>query len=193
MYIDLALLVEREIQNIIRNIILKLHMDYNLELVSALLPQHVSLKSPFSISNMDYIENYFNELAKSIEPFEFKFQNIELINFEKMEIMNEVIWIDVEENPVLREIHKKINQDLKDRFDIPLSPFDGDMFHFHSTLFYHFSNEVSLDVYEKAFQDIKQKHLGLNCRSNEIALFCSPSQRENIFYTSIVYKILPLG
>jgi len=193
MYLDIALLIDQETQNSIRKLILKLHIEYGLELVAALLPQHISLKSSFTLKNIDEIETYFDNLAVSLEPVDFKLQNIELINFEKKGIMNEVIWIDVEENSDLRNIHKKVNRDLKDKFDIPLSPFDGDMFHFHSTLFYRFNNQTPMEIYEKAFQDLKEKHIGSNCRSSEIALFCSPMQREKIFGTSIVYKVLPLG
>lgn len=193
MQVDLAVLVNWEIQNLIRKMILKMHLIYGLDLVSTLLPQHVSIKSAFEVDRVDELEIYFDHLAKHISPFVFELQNIELVNFEKEGVMNEVIWINVKENQALNNLHHRVNQELKDSLGIPLSPLDGEVFSFHSTLFYRSTNKVPLELYEQAFQEIKQKNLNLTCVAHEIAMFCSPVKQENLFFSSFTYKQLPLG
>lgn len=189
----LAILINREVQNLIRKLTLQMHVEYGLDLVATLLPQHVSLKSSFHLEKIDVLDDYFDSLATSIRPFVFDLEQIELVNFEKDGIMNEVIWINVRENQILQAIHQRINQELKDQFNIPMSPFDGDAYSFHSTLFYRTTNQVPLEIYEKAFQEIKEKNLDLTCVAREIALFCSPQENENLFLSSFSYRILPLG
>jgi 2'-5' RNA ligase len=193
MIVDLALLVGYEVQNLIRKLTLQMHLEYGLDLVATLLPQHVSVKSSFQVDSMGDLENYFDGLAKRLSPFVFELQNIELVNFEKDGVMNEVIWINVRPNETLKKIHHQINQELLEYLVIPLSVIDGEAFNFHSTLFYRSNNKTPLELYEKAFQEIKDKKLDLTCVAREIALFCSPTKRENLFLSSFIYKLLPLG
>ena len=192
MYIDIALLINREVQNTVRKLTLNLYLEYCLDLVATLLPQHVSLKSAFQVDKIEDIESYFDTFAQRIEPFAFELQNIELINFEKEGSMREVIWMNIAQNDYLMKLHTQINKDLTE-LGIPLSPFDGDAFNFHSTLFYRASDKVSLEVYEKAFLEIKEKNLSLICKPREIALFCSPTNQKNLFESSFIYKVLPIG
>jgi 2'-5' RNA ligase len=192
MYIDIALLINREVQNTVRKLTLNLYLEYCLDLVATLLPQHVSIKSAFQVDKIEDIESYFDTFAQRIEPFAFELQNIELINFEKEGSMRELIWMNIAQNDYLMKLHAQINKDLTE-MGIPLSPFDGDAFNFHSTLFYRASEKVSLEVYEKAFLEIKEKNLSLICQPREIALFCSPTNQKNLFESSFIYKVLPIG
>lgn len=193
MYIDIAVLINREIQNIVRKITLNLYLEYGLDLLATLLPQHVSLKSAFQVDHINDMEAYFDSFSKRIEPFAFELKNIELVNFEKNGTMNEVIWMNVSDNEYLKKLHDQINQDLKKAYNIPLSMIDGGAFNFHSTLFYRTTNDLPLENYEKAFQQIKEKDLCLICNPREIALFCSPKDQKNLFTSSFIYKVLPIG
>lgn len=193
MLIDIALLINREVQNKIRKLILSLFLEYGLDIVSTILPQHVSIKSAFQVDKIDDIESYFDAFAKRIEPFAFELKNIELVNFEKNGSMNEVIWMNVADNDYLGKLHGQINSDLKEQFGIMLSAFDGDAYNFHSTLFYRTNEKLSLEVYEKAFREIKEKNLDLICNPREIALFCSPIDQQNLFISSFIYKVLAIG
>lgn len=50
-------------------------------------------------------------------------------------LSNKVIWLDILETNQLIEMHNTLNKELNNKFNIPLSGFDGEKFQFHSTLF----------------------------------------------------------
>ena len=68
------------------------------------------------------------EELKDINAIDLETCNLTIID-------GKVIWLDIEENTFLRELHNKINLLLKEKFNIGLSGFDGENFKFHSTLF----------------------------------------------------------
>lgn len=74
------------------------------------------------------IIQYLKEELKDINTIELKANNLTIID-------GKVIWLDIEENKFLRNLHNKINLLLKEKFNIGLSGFDGENFKFHSTLF----------------------------------------------------------
>lgn len=192
MQIDIALLLPIETQNQIRKLILNLHLKEGLSLEATLLPQHISLKSAFIIDKMETIEPYFDNLAKTITPLTLELSTIELVNFEKQEGSNVLLWINVSENQQLKDWHHLICNDFKN-LGIPLSPFDGEGFNFHSTLFYRSDDSVPMEQYENAFRTIQEKELSISCTPSKIALFCATRPGKNPFLSSFTYKILPLG
>ena len=192
MQINFALLLPIEAQNLIRKLILSIHVSHGLDLYATLLPQHISLKSSFMVDQMESIEPYFDSLAKAMTPVPVELSQIKLVNFEKKEESNILLWIEVIENNQLKEWHHLICEDFKN-LGIPLSPFDGEAFSFHSTLFYRSDEKVPMEQYEKAFRTIQEKELAFPCTPTKIALFCAPKPGENPFLSSFTYKIVPLG
>jgi len=70
-----------------------------------------------------------------------KNSNIKVIDISKI---NGVIWLDIEENEQLREIHNTLNKKLWERFEVPEIKFDGQNFKFHSTLFQDMESDDKL-------------------------------------------------
>jgi len=187
MYVCFALLLDFEVHNRIRKIIYKLIKEQHVGIESSLLPQHISLKQSFYVSDIEEIENYFEEFALSLNSFEITFKAIDLINMKNGENETQVLWLDIQESQGLREIHNRLNNDLMNKFKIPNSGFDGDTFHFHSTLTYGHNqykelSEIKIEL-NNVFNETK-------FQVKEIAMFYSVDElRPGRFIT---HKILPI-
>jgi 2'-5' RNA ligase len=192
MYVCFALLLPYDIQNEIRKIILQMGLKYSLDLVTSLLPQHISLKISFKVSEIERIEEYFDALAKDIKRFTVSFSKVDLLEFEKDGKKQGLLWLDVEENKILKELHKKLNEELKEKFDIGLACFDGDVYHFHSTLFHNGLKYVPFEAYEQAYSELKEMDFKKSTEVNEIAMFISNNDEEIMDGTFITYKVLSL-
>ena len=128
MYIWIGLVFNKKDEDYIRNICKKINIDYKLNELSFTLPQHISLKTSFMTNNYNEVKEFIKDILKKQVPFKIKIQGINKIN-------NGVIWLDIEETKQLRDIHNLLNSKLEEKYNIPLKNFDGDLFHFHSTLF----------------------------------------------------------
>lgn len=110
------------------------------------------------------IIQYLKEELKDINTIELKANNLTIID-------GKVIWLDIEENKFLRNLHNKINLLLKEKFNIGLSGFDGENFKFHSTLFQENEfneniNKIGLILKEKIkipqLLQIRRLYLGIS-------------------------------
>ncbi len=128
MYIWTGLVFDKKSEDNIRNICKEINEDYGLSELSFTLPQHVSLKTSFDIEDYTRVIEYIKKILSKQKSINLKICSITKIN-------NAVIWLDLEENYELRKIHELLNSKLKEKFGIPLNGFDGENFHFHSTLF----------------------------------------------------------
>ena len=122
MYIWIGLVLEKDDENYIREICKKENKNFNIS------EQAFSLKTSFYANEYLTIIQYLQEELKDINRIELKANNLTIID-------GKVIWLDIEENEILRKLHNKINLLLKEKFNIGLSGFDGENFKFHSTLF----------------------------------------------------------
>ena len=128
MYIWIGLTLEKDDENYIREICKEENKNFNINEQAFSLPQHISLKTSFNTNQYLTIIKYLKEELKDINTIELKANNLTIID-------GKVIWLDIEENKFLRNLHNKINILLKEKFNIGLSGFDGENFKFHSTLF----------------------------------------------------------
>jgi len=189
MFICFALLVDYKISNYARRIVYDIANKYGASIEPALLPQHMSLKQSFKVNSIDKIESYFDNLADSLKPFDLEFSKIDLIEVKDNENDMEILWLDVNETRYLRDIHNRLNKELFEKFEIPKAGFDGENFHFHSTLSFGYNQK-------KDFKEIKRelcnKDLNLRFTVKEIALFYSPDD-ECMPGRFITYKTLPIS
>ena len=128
MYVWIGLVFNNEDEDYIRNICEEINKKYSLSEVSYTLPQHISLKTSFYYENYNEVINYIKNILSDISSLTVNITGINKIN-------NGVIWFDVEETEELRNIHNLLNNELLNKYNIPLIKFDGDNFKFHSTLF----------------------------------------------------------
>ena len=128
MYIWIGLVLEKDDENYIRDICKEENKYFNINEQAFTLPQHISLKTFFNANEYAKVIQYLKEELKDINAIELKACNLTIID-------GKVIWLDIEENTFLRELHNKINLLLEEKFNIGLSGYDGENFKFHSTLF----------------------------------------------------------
>ena len=143
MYIWIGLVFNKNDEDKIRKICREANKKYNINEQSFTLPQHISLKTSFKCENdkeiIDFIQSLFINERKLI-------LNVENITM----LLNKVIWLDITETNDLRNKHNLLNLELKNKYNIGLSGFDGEGFHFHSTLFQELEeNHKMTELYEE--------------------------------------------
>jgi len=92
-----ALLANTEAHNFVRKLSWGIHQKYHTGTKHASLPPHVSLKQPFTISELSALEKYMDELAKSIQPFEVMLTEIQVVPITFGGTDYGVLWVDARE------------------------------------------------------------------------------------------------
>ena len=138
MYIWIGLVLEKDDENYIRKICKEENKNFNINEQAFSLPQHISLKTSFNANEYSVVIQYLKEELRDIQAIQLEANNLTIID-------DKVIWLDIEENRFLRELHNKINLILKEKFNIGLSGFDGENFKFHSTLFQDTKNNENIN------------------------------------------------
>ncbi len=184
-----ALLVDHNAHNFIRKLAVDMHSKYHVDFLASLLPPHVSLKQPFSISNLLELEVYFDQLAATIQPFEITLTHLtlQISTFDDDELG--ILWLDVQENRILRDWHDRINRELSKRFENTAAPFDGAEYHFHATV--ELGGQPA-EVYQRAYAEYEHLEVNLRFTTREIAMFYYDDLGDGPG-AFITYKILPVG
>lgn len=172
----------------IRKILYKVLSEGKYGIESALLPQHISLKQSFYISDIQEIEDYFDQFVKDLSSFEITFNKVDLINMGSKGNESQVLWVDIEDNTHLRNINNKLNSELLSQYSIPMSGFDGPEFHFHSTLTYGHNQYQEL---EKVKNEINSSfnNIKFNVKKAVLLYSLDDQVRAGRFMT---YKILAM-
>ena len=163
-----ALLVSSEVHNAVRRLAWRWHRRYGLGTIAARLPPHTSLKQPFAVEDLDALRDYMAEFAMSIVPFVVRFTEVRLIptTLDGHEVG--ILWLDVEESVELRELHNRLNEELRDRFGSVEAPFDGAAYHFHLTVA---MGGASLGTYRRLYSELADPTLNLRFTARELAMF----------------------
>jgi 2'-5' RNA ligase len=181
----IALLAGHEIQNFVRRIVYDLNKQYGIGFLASLLPAHVSLKQPFSFESMEKLERYFDVLAASITPFEIELDKVYHAQWDHIGLLG----LNVKGTGALRELHNRINRELGDLFEDTSAPHDGEAYHFHLTI--ELGKVEGEDVYERYYNEMRDKRVNLRFTARDIALFCyGGGTGAGSFMT---YKVLGLG
>ena len=105
------------------------------------LPLHVSLRISSQIADeiSPRIIDAILEFYKTLEPLELFTDGIER--------EGKIIWLRFKENDEINSVHHRLCALMKERFDVPLHPFDLE-FKYHTTLFFGISDDKLASAYD---------------------------------------------
>jgi len=184
-----AFLTDHHTQNLVRKLTWDIHQKYRTGIDFCRLQPHISLKQPFDISDLGRLSNYMDQLARSIEPFEMRLPQLELIDATIDGLESGIIWLSVEETESLRGIHNRLNEELTQRFGNVPADFDGDRYRFHMAVAL---GGQPIETYNKIFDEFKDKLGNLQYMVRELVMFVY-DERSDLNAGYMTYKILPLG
>ncbi len=148
MFLWVGAVFDNNTENEIRSIANKLNKDYGLSTVAFSLPQHISLKISFECDDYQKVIDFIKTRFLQFSPFEVEITDISKID-------GSLIWLEIKENDILRQMHNLLNESLLKEFGIPLKSFDGKDFKFHSTLFFddcvNSQHQRLIDSFKKEF------------------------------------------
>ena len=181
----IALLADYPVQNYVRRMVYEIQQHAEIKFFGSLLPAHVSLKQPFTFESMDVLEAWFDSLGKRIAPSRIKLDHIYYSEWDNYAI----VGLEVKETPTLRELHDKINHELKEVVKDPSAPHDGDEYRFHLTV--ELGKMGSPNPFRKYYDSLPEKQVTLSFMADHIAFFFyadGPIEKGSF----ICYKVLPL-
>jgi 2'-5' RNA ligase len=181
----IALLSDYHIQNVARRMVYEVNQYMGIKFFGSLLPAHVSLKQPFTFESMEDLEDWFETFSREVAPFRIDLERLYYDEWDRYAI----VGFEVFETPILRSLHNRINQELKELVPNSSAPHDGDDYRFHLTV--ELGEVGNENPYKQFYASLPKKQVGLSFTAEYIALF---------FYadgpigagTFICYKVLPL-
>ena len=112
----------------VRQEALRLNKTLGLSKVAFTLPQHISLKISFPVADelFDAAVDAAETFLQRCRPFPVQVRGVER--------MGSILWLAMEDNPVLTALHDGLDRMMEAQFSAPQHPLDK-RFRFHSTLF----------------------------------------------------------
>lgn len=141
-----VILVSDEVHNYMSKLQLDILRQYG-ENPGIKASPHITLKLGFHVSRIEPFERYFDKLVDEIEPFEICIKDIGFFD-------EGIIFMDVEHNPQLERLRRRILDDLTLQHGIRPYPLEGDAYRFHATLAYGMSKRDFAEARLK-LQDLK--------------------------------------
>ncbi len=163
-----ALLADPTTHNFVRKLAWQLHQTYGTGLRANRLPPHISLKQPFAINDVTALEAYFDRFATAVSPFPVRLSNLHVIPAPTAPHISGIAWLNVEETPLLRNLHTRLNAELAAQFNNTAAPFDGADYQFHMTV--AISNHPT-DAYHHMLAGYKDTPINILYTVQEIAMF----------------------
>ena len=182
----IALLSDYHIQNIARRMVYEISQHARIRFLGSLLPAHVSLKQPFTFEDMDSLESWLESFSREVTPFRIELERLYYDAWEKYAI----IGFEVLETPLLRSLHNRINEELKDIVRDPSAPHDGDAYRFHLTV--ELGSVEAENPFKQFYDSLPEKQVDLSFMANHIALFFYPYEPIEAG-SFICYKVLSLS
>lgn len=147
----IVLIADNEAENFGRKMMLEAHKHGNMGFEMARLPQHVSLKQPFSIPNLDDMEEFFDRFAKELLPFKIEFEDIDVFPSNVLGgVSSGCMSLRVRETPQLVDAQRRLNEGLYEKFGSCPAEHDDDYI-FHMTFAI---GGASFEAYERAYDKL---------------------------------------
>lgn len=150
----IVLIADNEAENFGRKLMLEAHKVGRLGFEMARLPQHVSLKQPFSIPDLEEMEKFFDEFTKELRSFQIEFEQIDLTRSNVIGgIESGCMSIRAKRTEQLVEAQKKLNEKLLAVFG-PCPAEHDDDYVFHMTFAI---GGAPYEAYCKAYEELVKK------------------------------------
>ncbi|MEE1281570.1 MAG: 2'-5' RNA ligase family protein [Acutalibacteraceae bacterium] len=150
----IALISNNKSENFERKMMLEANKHGGMGFEMARLPQHVSLKQPFSIPNLEEMETFFDSFVKELSPFEIEFVDMDLFPSNVLDgVPSGYMSLRVKKTPELSEVQKKLNEGLYKKFGPCPADHDNDYI-FHMTFAI---GGASFESYQKAYNKLKKQ------------------------------------
>lgn len=181
-----VILAGSEVQNYVRRIVYALDRQHNFPFLGSVLPAHVSLKQPFTFEEMPILENWFDNLSSSIQPFEIRLDHFYHFSGDGYGLLG----LNVVETPILRGLHERVNRELAQIVADPSADYDGETYRFHLTV--EVGQVGEEDIYRSYYDRLETKQLNLAFTARKLALFYY-ADRQPGPDSFLVYKVQALG
>jgi len=180
----IALLADFPTQNLARRMVFDITRRAQIRFLGSLLPAHVSLKQPFDFEDMHTLEGWFDAFSGSISPFRIELDHVYYAEWTGYAI----VGMHVRETPTLRELHNRINEELRQVVKDPSAAHDGDRYEFHLTI--ELGPTGDSNPYREFYEALPEKQLDVSFLAEHIALFFYTDPFENMSFNC--HKVLPL-
>lgn len=158
MKIGYALLLNDECHNFIRRVQLELHQALGIGLPRQ--TPHLTIKSPFETDDIKHHVDYLENLAAKIPPIELVFSGFGFFG-------QHVIFLDVQENQDLLDLHSRILREVNEKFGLTPHELEGNNVKFHASIA-GFNNEEKFREAQELLMKYQPK---FRCRATELGLF----------------------
>lgn len=164
----IVLIADNDAENFGRRLMLEAHRLGGMGFEMARLPQHVSLKQPFSIPNLEAMESFFDRFAKGLSPFEIEFVGIDLFPSTVLAgVPSGCMSLRVKDTPQLIEAQKRLNEELVEAFGACPAEHDDDYI-FHMTFAI---GGADFRSYQRAYDHLKKTDFLRTFRFDKLGLF----------------------
>jgi 2'-5' RNA ligase len=158
MKIGYGIMLDVASRNFVRRIQLDLHHQIGISV--ARQPPHITVKSPFNVTQIAPHREYLNALSQSIKGLE-----VEIDGFGHF--ADKVIYLNVRHTSALMDLHATILQDVEDQFGEAPQQFEGEHIKLHASVA-GFGNENS---FYKAQDHLSQYTPRFKFRATQLGLF----------------------
>lgn len=163
----IVLIANNEAENFGRKMMLEANKHGGMGFEMARLPQHVSLKQPFSIPNLEEMETFFESFVKELTPFEIEFVDMDLFPSNVLGgVPSGCMSLRVKETPELSEAQRKLNEGLYKKFG-PCPADHDDDYIFHMTFAIGGSD---FESYQRAYDELIKQDYKKSFMFNKLGL-----------------------
>ncbi len=100
-----------------------------------------------------------------------------------------ILWLDVQETEILRQLHNRVNQELTLRFGDVHAAFDGPDYHFHMTVAI---GGQPIETYRKIYGEFSGRLNDVQYAVQELVMFVY-DEMYSVNAGYMTYMILPIG
>ena len=147
----IVLIADNDAENYGRKLMLEAHRYGKTGFEMARLPQHVSLKQPFAIPDLENMEAFFDRFAKELCPFDIEFVDMDVFPTNVLGgIESGCMSLRVKETPQLVDAQKRLNEELYKIFG-PCPAEHDDDYVFHMTFAI---GGADYESYQRAYDEL---------------------------------------